>query len=74
MNFKVIIGCILLGLLTIVVGYLSVHIVKRFSKTSVPIECKNWNKNHVMEISLFITGVIIGVISYGFSKYQIKSK
>lgn len=74
MNFEPIIGSIILGLLTIVIGFGSFNIVKRFERTKIPSDSANWNKNHVMEISLFITGCLIWIVSYALSKYQIKPK
>lgn len=43
------------GILTVVFGSL----VSYSFKSMVPEVCQDWNKNFVMEISLFFTGVLI---------------
>lgn len=50
---------ILFGILTVIVGALSGFIVQKTSNTVVPRECADWNKNRVMEKSLFLTGIIL---------------
>lgn len=49
------------GIITIVVGYVITWILSNFS-----IEAKNvnkeWNKTHIMELSLFLTGACIHLL------------
>ena len=51
---------IVVGIMTILVGYIAGFIMSY----GMPIqqECKNWNKNYVMEKSLFLTGFLIHII------------
>ena len=49
---------IAVGILTVIVG---TFISKLFSR-KVPSTCKDWNKNYVMELSLFLTGLLIHLI------------
>lgn len=65
---KIIIGAIVLGILTIILGYLSGYIIHITHKSEIPVECTNWNKNHVMEKSLFITGIMLYFVIYWFFK------
>jgi hypothetical protein len=53
---------ILVGILTVLGGYLASYIVRPFLKVNLPEICKSWNKNHVMEWSLFTTGFLIHII------------
>ena len=34
----------------------------RFMSVDLPKGCREWNKNHIMEISLFLTGFIAHII------------
>jgi len=56
---RVIIEAIIVGILTVIVGVLVKCAIRQISPTVVPDECKNWNKNHIMELSLFFTGVFV---------------
>ena len=55
---------ILVGIVTLIIGQLVGFSISKFMKNgySVRSECKNWNKNHIMELSLFFTGVIIHLL------------
>jgi len=53
-----IINMILYGIITVIVGYIVGYLLEHVKKTKIPENCKDWNKNHIMEISLFITGAI----------------
>ena len=64
MKQAVIKEAILVGLATVIIGQfvgftLSKILVKR---GNIRTECKNWNKNHIMELSLFFTGVLIHIL------------
>jgi hypothetical protein len=54
----------LTGLFIILFGYLSSFIVRPFLKVDLPEVCRSWNKNYVMEASLFVSGVLL----YFFSR------
>ena len=48
------IGVIILVIIGTIVGF----IVSKFNTNKMPQVCKSWSKNHIMEISLFLTGFI----------------
>lgn len=47
------------GILTALIGYVASALVKPYFKVDLPQICKSWNKNHLMEISLFVTGFLL---------------
>ena len=47
------------GLLTLITGTIVSFIISPILKPKLPIECKHWNKNHMMELSLFLTGFLV---------------
>jgi hypothetical protein len=53
---------IVAGVLAIMVGYLAGYIVKITNVSHVPPECADWNREHVMEKSLFLTGFLVCLI------------
>lgn len=57
-----IILAIVAGILAIMVGYLAGYIVKITNVSHVPPECADWNREHVMEKSLFLTGFLVCLI------------
>ena len=59
---KLIIEAVVVGMVTVVVGTIVAFILGRFFSTDLPKICKAWNKNHIMEISLFFTGFLIHII------------
>lgn len=60
---KLAIEALFVGISTVIVGFFVSQLYKLFvkKKQSLPVECKNWNKNHIMEISLFLTGITMHV-------------
>ena len=50
------------GVLVVIVGYIASMLLKPYLGMSLPDICKTWNKKHVMEISLFVTGFIVYII------------
>ena len=50
------------GILNVLVGALVGYILGRTMGVDLPSICKEWNKNHIMEISLFITGFMIHIL------------
>ena len=50
------------GIATLVVGTFVGFILGKYFSTNLPVICKNWNKNHIMEISLFFTGFLLHII------------
>jgi hypothetical protein len=69
MWYEPVIGAILFGVITVLIGYVSGFLIKKLENSQIPAECADWNKNHVMEKSLFVTGALTWLLSYGFSKY-----
>jgi hypothetical protein len=54
-------NALIVGLLVILMGYISILILGFFVPKitpELPDICKSWNDNHTMEISLFITGIL----------------
>ena len=49
---------IVVGLAMVVVGALVSFVVRTSGLSRVPAGCQGWNDNHVMEISLFVTGMM----------------
>jgi len=54
---KILVECICVGLLVVIFGLLVSFSISQF--VDLPSECKKWNKNRVMEITLFLTGVSV---------------
>ena len=47
------------GLLTVLAGYVGSTLIRPYFKIDLPEICKSWNKNHLMEASLFVTGFLL---------------
>ena len=47
------------GIVVLVVGTIVGFILGRFMSVDLPKACREWNKNHIMELSLFLTGFLI---------------
>lgn len=56
-----IIVAIIFGILNILLGYIAGFIVSHTHVSHVPPECANWNKEYIMEKSLFMTGIMLYV-------------
>lgn len=57
---KLLVEAVIVGIVLIIVGNL-VSILLRKAKighVELPSECKKWNEKYIMEISLFLTGVL----------------
>ncbi len=52
---------LVVGIMVVVAGSLVSFLVGLMFKTDLPPVCKDWNKNYVMELSLFFTGVAVHV-------------
>lgn len=51
-----------IGLMMVFVGHIISSLFKKNNKSSLPDECKNWNKNYIMEKSLFATGFVVSIL------------
>lgn len=69
MWYEPVFGAILFGIITVIVGYAAGFIVKKLQRSAVPESCADWNKNRVMEKSLFLTGAVVWLLSFGYSKW-----
>tara|TARA_A100001015_G_C14830964_1_gene648559 strand:- start:283 stop:528 length:246 start_codon:yes stop_codon:yes gene_type:complete len=75
MNIRVLIEAGVVGIVVVVIGTLVGFVIGYFTKTELPPVCKDWNKNHVMEASLFLTGVITHILfeMFGGNKWYCKN-
>ena len=66
---------IVVGILTVIIGYLVSFIVAKIYAMNLPKICKEWNKNYIMEICLFFTGFFIHVFCEftGINKWYCKN-
>ena len=58
MNFDLFKEALAVGIIIVIVGSIVGYGMKYFFSTDLPDVCKDWNKNYVMEICLFLTGFI----------------
>ena len=72
---KLLVEAVIVGIMVLVVGSGVGYIVGMMNSMDLPSVCKKWNKNHVMEISLFLTGVVLHLLCEfsGINKYYIKN-
>tara|TARA_B110000967_G_scaffold156733_1_gene161783 strand:- start:192 stop:428 length:237 start_codon:yes stop_codon:yes gene_type:complete len=59
---QIFVEAIIVGIMTVIVGSLVGFILSKIVSSDLPTACKKWNKFHIMEISLFLTGVIIHLV------------
>ena len=59
---QILVESLIVGAMTVVVGSLVGFILSKIVSSNLPTVCKKWNKFHIMEISLFLTGVIIHLL------------
>lgn len=52
---------VLVAVLVVIFGTLSSWAVGKILKVELPPVCESWNDNYVMEVSLFVTGLLTGV-------------
>ncbi len=57
--YYLIMEAVSVGILTVIVGNIVALMVSAFLKADLPSVCKDWNKYYAMEVSLFLTGVLI---------------
>lgn len=64
--FEITKGILMFGIVTVLVGYcvgFAANIINKPYVSKECSDCKDWNKNHIMEITLFITGAVVWLIS-----------
>ena len=54
----VLIEAVVVGIVVVIMGTIVSYLLGNFFKVDLPPVCDDWNKNYVMEISLFLTGVV----------------
>ena len=71
---KVLKEALFVGLLVVVGGTIVSKVIGGIFSSDLPPACKKWNKFHVMEISLFFTGVLVHFFceAVGFNKWYCK--
>jgi len=57
-NNKWFFQAILFGVITVLIGLILSHVFE-FLKPNLPENCNDWDKNYVMEITLFFTGFVL---------------
>ena len=50
------------GIILVIVGTLVSFVIGKLFATDLPPVCKDWNKNYIMEICLFISGVLTHIL------------
>lgn len=73
--FRIFIEAIIVGILTVIVGYFSSSAISNFEKSDLPKICETWNKNYVMEKTLFLTGFLVHIMceTVGINKWYCKN-
>ena len=72
---QLLIEAVIVGVGVVVLGSLIGFILGHFFSVDLPIVCKEWNKYYVMELSLFLTGVVFHIICeyVGINKWYCKN-
>ena len=52
---------VFVGFLVLIGGTIISRVLGRFFSVKLPSACKKWNKYHIMEISLFLTGAFVHI-------------
>jgi len=70
---NVFIEAICVGILVVIIGFIVSYIISSLSGKTNSVN-KDWNKYHIMEISLFLTGMLTHLICEftGINKYYCK--
>ncbi len=71
---KVLTEATVVGVLLIIFVYITSPLVKSL-KPGLPNVCDDWNKNHVMEVHLFLTGALFHIVCEitGLNKYYVEN-
>jgi hypothetical protein len=62
---KLIVEALSVGVIVVMVGTIVSFVIGKSLKVDLPPVCKDWNKNYVMEVSLFFTGVATHLLCEG---------
>lgn len=73
--FKLLVEAVVVGIMVVIVGSVVGYLVGKVNSVDLPKLCKKWNKNHVMEISLFFTGALTHLLCEfsGVNKWYTKN-
>tara|TARA_B110000261_G_scaffold164644_1_gene215636 strand:- start:5536 stop:5772 length:237 start_codon:yes stop_codon:yes gene_type:complete len=66
---------IAVGILTVIIGSMVGFILAKYFSPNSPKMSRDWNKNHIMEISLFLTGFLLHILCEysGINKWYCKN-
>lgn len=72
---NLLIEAIAVGIILVIVSSLVGIVVGKFMSVELHEMCKKWNKNHIMEITLFISGVLVHLLCeyLGINKWYCKN-
>tara|TARA_Y100000590_G_scaffold452872_1_gene596837 strand:- start:712 stop:957 length:246 start_codon:yes stop_codon:yes gene_type:complete len=72
---RILIESSVVGILVVIIGTIISFIISKFIVSDLPPVCKNWNKNFIMEICLFLTGFITHLLCeyLGVNKWYCKN-
>ena len=58
MSIELITEAIVVGIIMVAVGTFVSFFIAKISKIDLPPVCKKWNENYIMELCLFLTGLL----------------
>lgn len=72
---KLIIEAVVVGVIMVIMGTLVSNIIVLLGGSGSSSSSKDWNKNHIMEIALFFTGVSVHLLCevLGINKWYCKN-
>lgn len=73
--YDLIVEAVIVGVMTIIFGNVSGILISSLFKVDLPKVCSTWNKFYTMEITLFLTGVLIHLFCEfsGINKWYCKN-
>lgn len=74
-NMNLIKEAIFVGIIIVLIGTIIGYIMRIYFSQNLPDICKEWNKNHIMEICLFLTGFFTHIVCelIGINKWYCKN-
>ena len=66
--YELLTEAVIIGLIVVLVGVFVSEGIKMIGLTDIKKECEDWNKYHIMEVALFLTGAISHVLVESFVK------
>lgn len=72
---QVFVEAIVVGIVLVIIGIIVNAMLPKYFKVDLPDSCKDWNKKHAMEISLFLTGFTAHLLfeATGINKWYCKN-